>query len=77
MFLLGENNLDDDIFSSYQKNGIIHLFAISGMQVSFLGIVFKKMIEKIIKNKNPIKIENTKPWPPKLTPPQNLPSIIP
>ena len=33
LFILGQNNLDSEIRNSYSKNGISHLFAISGMHI--------------------------------------------
>lgn len=43
LFLIGENNLEETLNNRYKKLGIIHLFAISGMHISF----FKKILEKI------------------------------
>lgn len=46
LFILGINELDKEIKSSYQNNGISHLFAISGMHITFLTT----FIFNIIKN---------------------------
>ncbi len=47
-FILGDSSyLSDEIISSYQKNGISHLFAVSGMHITLLStclfIIFKKI----------------------------------
>jgi len=51
-FIFGEtNNIDANVFESYRKNGISHLFAISGMHVGFFSMfllwIFKKTREYI------------------------------
>lgn len=50
-FILGDMaNIDNDVNSSYQQNGITHLFAISGAQVSLLAIVVLVSLKKIKMN---------------------------
>ena len=46
-FVLGNNKyLNNDIKESYRKNGISHLFAISGMHVSLLSLIILKILDK-------------------------------
>lgn len=40
-------DLDKDVYKMYQKNGIAHLLAISGLHVSVLGIGLYKFLRKI------------------------------
>ncbi len=48
-FILGDKTLlSSDVFNSYQKNGISHLLAISGMHINMLVLI----ISMLIKNKN-------------------------
>ena len=47
LFILGNNELDDDIKNSYQINGISHLFAISGMHITFLTTFILFILNKI------------------------------
>jgi competence protein ComEC len=45
--VLGDTSgLPEDIKSLYQKNGISHLLAISGMHMSFLGLAFYRILRK-------------------------------
>ncbi len=45
--LLGDkSNLSQDIYQLFQKNGIAHIIAISGLHVSFLGIAIYKLLKK-------------------------------
>ncbi len=47
-FILGNNkNIDYEINRSYQTNGINHLFAISGMHVSFLALTILFLLKKL------------------------------
>ncbi|MBQ8193322.1 MAG: DNA internalization-related competence protein ComEC/Rec2 [Bacilli bacterium] len=40
-FLLGDNNISDEIKESYRTNGISHLFSISGMHINLIiGIIY-------------------------------------
>ena len=44
MFILGDTkDLDKDVYNSYKKNGITHLFAISGMHISLLSTILLKL----------------------------------
>ena len=44
MFILGnKEDLDPNIYNSYKINGITHLFAISGMHISMLILILKKI----------------------------------
>ena len=47
-FILGDNNeLDESIIKSYQKNGISHLFAVSGMHLSLFASILLSILKKI------------------------------
>jgi len=50
-FILGNNELDDDIYSVYQSNGISHLFAVSGMHISLITLILITILKRITKNK--------------------------
>ena len=46
-FILGDKqDLNDEILSSYQENGISHLLAISGMHISLLVVILSKLLKK-------------------------------
>ena len=46
MFILGDTKeLDKNIYNSYKKNGITHLFAISGMHISLLSGILLKLFK--------------------------------
>ena len=46
-FILGDkNDIDKDIVSSYQNNGISHLFSISGMHVSLFAGILLSLLKK-------------------------------
>ncbi len=46
-FLLGDNKeINQSVKKSYQLNGISHLFAVSGMHVSFFFLLFGKIFKK-------------------------------
>ena len=48
--LLGDNsNIEANIKTSYQENGISHLFAISGLHVSFLILLIDFILKRVIK----------------------------
>jgi len=50
-FILGDTNyIDSDIKSSFQNNGISHLFAVSGMHVTLLSLVILFFLNHIRKN---------------------------
>lgn len=43
-FILGDKNfLESDVYNLYKTNGITHLFAISGMHISMLILIFNKL----------------------------------
>ena len=47
-FILGDKNyLQEEVLNSYRSNGIGHLFAISGMHVTFLSLVLLELFKKI------------------------------
>ena len=47
VFILGEKNeIDSNVLSKYKQCGIIHLFSISGMHISFLVDIFNKLFRK-------------------------------
>ncbi len=51
-FILGDNSMiDSNISKSYQRNGISHLFALSGMHVSLLTTIILFMLNRIMHNK--------------------------
>lgn len=51
--LSNKNNIDNDTYSNYSKNGIIHIFSISGMHISLLASIILSLLNKINKsNKN-------------------------
>lgn len=46
-FLLGDKTLlDEDIIESYQKNGVSHLFAVSGMHISLFVTILSWIFQK-------------------------------
>ena len=51
-FLLGNNkDINSDVITSYQKNGISHLFALSGLHVTIFSSIILFIINKIRKKK--------------------------
>lgn len=47
-FILGDkNSIDSEVMSNYQKNGITHLFAISGMHVSLFALIINYLLNKL------------------------------
>lgn len=50
--ILGNNIIDEEIKESYQKNGISHLLAISGMHILILSGTLLFILNKILKNQN-------------------------
>ena len=51
LFIIGENNLDNEIKDSFKINGISHLFAISGMHITLFISILTLILKKMIKNK--------------------------
>jgi len=52
-FILGDNSyIDDEIINSYRKNGISHLFAISGMHITLITSILLYLFGKVFDNKN-------------------------
>ncbi len=48
VFILGDkSSLSKTVLTSYQENGISHLFAISGMHISLLSTMFLKILQKL------------------------------
>ncbi len=47
MFLGEKQALDTDIKNLYQRNGISHILSISGLHISFLGLLLYKIFKKI------------------------------
>ena len=46
-FVIGEEYyINSDVKTSYQKNGISHLFAVSGSNITFVVAIFLKLIER-------------------------------
>lgn len=51
-FIIGNNiYIEEDIEESYQKNGITHLLALSGSQVTLLSSIIFFFIKRFVKNK--------------------------
>ncbi len=47
-FLLGiTDNIEEDVITSYEQNGISHLFAISGMQFYIIATFLEKVLNKL------------------------------
>ncbi len=52
--LLGDkSNLDDDLLSLYQENGIAHILAVSGLHLSILGMGFYQLLRRLQLAHNP------------------------
>ena len=46
-FILGNNKyIDKEVMNSYRKNGISHLFAVSGMHISLISFILLKLFNK-------------------------------
>lgn len=41
------NDLDEDIYELYQKNGIAHILAISGLHISFIGMSLYRLLRRL------------------------------
>ena len=51
LFILGDNSfLDEEIITSYQTNGISHLFCVSGMHISLFAGIFLYILKHISYN---------------------------
>ena len=51
-FILGVNDyIDDDVYERYTFIGVTHLFALSGMHISFIVVVLNKLFKKLGKYK--------------------------
>lgn len=50
VFLGEKSNLDADLKELYQKNGIAHILAVSGLHISCIGMVIYKLLRKISGN---------------------------
>ncbi|MBR6821372.1 MAG: DNA internalization-related competence protein ComEC/Rec2 [Bacilli bacterium] len=47
-FILGiKDDIDDEVYNNYQKIGITHLFALSGMHVGLLSGIILKILKKV------------------------------
>ncbi len=47
-FILGDKDyISDDVYEAYQNNGVTHLFAVSGMHVSFLVLMWELLFKKL------------------------------
>ena len=47
-FVLGESGyISNDVYQNYKNNGVTHLFAVSGMHISFLVSFLEKILKKI------------------------------
>ncbi len=56
-FILGDkSNIDADIYQSFQNNGVTHLFAVSGMHVSFLVMALNNLLKKLKLKDNKINL---------------------
>jgi len=51
-FIIGDKSrIDKQVLTSYQNNGISHLFAISGMHITLLSSIILKLLKKVSENK--------------------------
>ena len=54
-FLLGNKNyIDSEVYDTYYKNGITHIFSISGMHISLLATIILIVLNRIHKSKRNI-----------------------
>lgn len=49
--LFGDNKLDKEIKTSYQKNGISHLFSVSGFHINFITSIIYFYLDRVTYNK--------------------------
>ena len=54
--LANTQDIEENIKESYRNNGISHLLALSGTQITLLALIVKKILKTFIKNKNIINI---------------------
>ena len=50
MILGDQSNFDENIYENYKTNGIIHLFAISGMHVGIISSLLSLILKRFLKN---------------------------
>ena len=56
-FVLADTmQIEENIKESYRNNGISHLLALSGTQVTILTLIIKKILQRIIRNKSIINV---------------------
>lgn len=47
-FILGDSGfIDNDVYSDFQKNGVTHLFAVSGMHIGLFVVVINNLLKKL------------------------------
>ncbi len=47
-FILGDKDyIEEDVYSTYQNNGVTHLFAVSGMHVGLLVVIMGMIMQKL------------------------------
>ena len=47
-FILGDSGyIDNDVYNDFQKNGVTHLFAVSGMHIGLFVIVINNFLKKL------------------------------
>ena len=50
-FIIGnKNNIDTETYTNYSKNGIIHIFSISGMHISLMATIILNILNKLKKS---------------------------
>ena len=50
-FIIGnKNNIDTETYTNYSKNGIIHIFSISGMHISLMASIILNILNKLKKS---------------------------
>ncbi len=56
-FILGDKSkIDDEVIKSFRKNGISHLFAISGMHITLLSSIIERILKRIFNEEKIFKI---------------------
>lgn len=51
MLILADNRVDDKIYESYQINGVVHLFSISGMHINLFSLILLKIFNMFFKDR--------------------------